>query len=153
MIALRIIFCVIMILILFALSRVKDNFASVEETKKPNEVVLEGDKNKKALIIYQQSADESTYLATMILADKLNEEKYTVVINYPSKKIDYNIDDFDVVALGSPVYAGKVSKALLSYIEITDFSNKNVLVFLTGKKEDKSKSFNLIKDKIKGRIK
>ncbi|NLK95107.1 MAG: hypothetical protein GX275_07935 [Clostridiales bacterium] len=147
---LKIVLCVIVLLIVFGVIIMKGFINCVEETKEPKEVVIDGSGDKKALIIYQDSKFGTTNKATMALANKLKEEGYTVIINYPSDKINYSIEDYEVVALGSPVYAGQVSKALLSYLENTDLSNKKVFAFVTGANEDNSAALKLIKDKIKG---
>mgnify|MGYP003752409517 CR=1 FL=1 len=47
------------------------------------------------------------------------------------KPFDFDLSDYDNLFIGSPVWAGKTSTPINTFINNTDFSGKNVYVFLT----------------------
>lgn len=47
------------------------------------------------------------------------------------KTIDFNVKDYDNIFIGSPVWAGKNSTPMNTYISNVDFTGKNVFVFIT----------------------
>ena len=79
----------------------------------PEEVIIKSKKGKKALIMYQKSMHDTATKITMAFAKELNNNGYTVTINHPSKKINYNIEDYDILAFGSAVYMGTISEPLV----------------------------------------
>jgi len=115
-----------------------------------NEVILKGDGNKKALVLYQKSKHSTATDITMALAKALNENGYTVVINHPSSKLTYHTKDFDVLAFGSAVYMGTVSKPLQSYMEKTSFEGKKVMIYVVGSSTETNTEVDLLKGKAKG---
>lgn len=104
----------------------------------PDEVVI-GIGGNKALIIYEPSKHETTKNMTMIIATTLADLGYTVTVNYPSLQLDYNWEDYDIIAFGSPVYVGEVSPVLKSYVENNPIENKNVLIYATGMAPEETK--------------
>lgn len=46
--------------------------------------------------------------------------------------MNYNLNDYDVIVFGSPVYAGQVSKVLENYIKDNPIENKKVIVYSVG---------------------
>ena len=42
-----------------------------------------------------------------------------------------NLDEFDIIYIGTPVWASKPTPAILKFIEENDFSGKNVVTFAT----------------------
>ncbi|MGL6199379.1 MAG: flavodoxin family protein [Lachnospiraceae bacterium] len=97
----------------------------------PDEVVV-GNGTKNALIIYQPSRNDTTSDVTLELAQQLANKDYTVTINYPSEALTYDIDMYDVIAFGTPVYMGKVSSVLESYVKSLSLSGKSILLYSTG---------------------
>ena len=67
----------------------------------------------------------------------MNKKGYTVTINYPSDELKYDLDKYDTIVFGSPVFAGKVSPVLEEYIERNSIENKKVIVYTTGKFSNK----------------
>ena len=51
-----------------------------------------------------------------------------------------SVEDYDLVVVGSPVWAGKISPAIRTFLVTNDFSNKQVAYFVTlgGDKAEKS---------------
>lgn len=44
-----------------------------------------------------------------------------------------DISQYSIIAFGSPVYVGEISSTLADYMKsIKDFSNKKILLFVTG---------------------
>lgn len=96
-----------------------------------DEVII-GDGLKTALIIYQPSSNDTTSNVTLELAQQLADNGYTVTINYPSQTLDYDVDVYDVIVFGTPVYMGKVSSVLENYIKSLQIEEKEVLLYVTG---------------------
>ena len=42
-----------------------------------------------------------------------------------------SVEDYDLVVVGSPVWAGKISPAIRTFLVTNDFSNKQVAYFVT----------------------
>ena len=97
----------------------------------PDEVIV-GNGTKNALIIYQPSRNDTTSNVTLELAQQLANRDYTVTINYPSPVLDYDIDMYDVIAFGTPVYMGKVSSVLESYVKSLSLGEKSIVLYSTG---------------------
>ncbi|WP_313163951.1 flavodoxin [Sedimentibacter sp.] len=47
------------------------------------------------------------------------------------KKYDFNAEDYDNIFIGTPVWGGKSSTPINTFIRDTDFTGKNVFVFVT----------------------
>ena len=71
----------------------------------------------QVLVIYHPGGTDFQYEATRAFADTLAGRDYAVDITTASSKAPTNIEDYDLLVLGSPVYAGKPAKPLVSYIE------------------------------------
>ena len=97
----------------------------------PDEVII-GSGQKQALVIYEPSKHDTTKDMTMILAETLVDEGFTVTINFPSSKLTYSWEDYDIIAFGSPVYVGEVSPVLKDYVESNPIQGKNILIYVTG---------------------
>lgn len=52
-------------------------------------------------------------------------------LNGKIKPMDYNIKGYDNIIIGCQVWAGKSSTPINTFLHNTDFSNKNVYVFIT----------------------
>jgi len=105
---------------------------SNSKVNEPNEVVYKGTSDKKALVVYQPSKGDTTENISTAAAKQLNGEGYTVVVNYPSEKLTYNLQDYDIIAFGTPVYMGQTSGTLTDYIKKNKFTGKKVLLYTTG---------------------
>ncbi|SNS84998.1 Flavodoxin domain-containing protein [Anaerovirgula multivorans] len=109
------------------------------------EIVL-GEGKKQALIIYQPSNNKTTTNVIMELAQQLEAQEYRVIINYPSKELTYDLDRFDLIAFGTPVYMGKISSQLKSYISNQSIENKSILLFATGMNLDQQEELKQMAD-------
>lgn len=47
------------------------------------------------------------------------------------KPLDFNAKDYDNIFIGSPVWAGKSSTPINTFLHETDFTGKNIFVFIT----------------------
>jgi len=47
------------------------------------------------------------------------------------KPVDFDLANYDLVFVGSPIWASKTTPAINAFISKTDFKNKNVVVFFT----------------------
>ena len=104
---------------------------SINKEYKSNEVI-QGEGEKKALIIYEPSRTNAGEDITQSIAKVLEEKGYTVTINYPSKDLDYNWEDYNVIALGSAVFMGQVSPVLKEYVEKQKVENKHIFLYPMG---------------------
>lgn len=114
----------------------------------PKEVVYKGHLDKKALILYQPSKGDTTENITKVVAKELNALGYIVVVNYPSENLTYNLNDYDVIAFGSPVYMGQTSKPLSQYIKDNKFTEKKVLIYLTGSSIEEMAELNKVEENL-----
>jgi flavorubredoxin len=144
-ILLGLVFLLIILGILFFASYIILN----KKENKPKEIIIKGSGNKRALIIYQKSKHGAITKVTMDIADILKSKGYSVTINHPSSKINYNLSDYEYVLLGSPVYIGSVSDPLTKYIENNSFIGKKVLLYLIGSLTDVDTEIKMLESKIK----
>ncbi|MDD3412854.1 MAG: flavodoxin domain-containing protein [Lachnospiraceae bacterium] len=95
------------------------------------ETVL-GKGEKTALLIYEPSKHDTAKEVSMSVAQIMVDHGYTVTINCPTKELVYDWEKYDVIALGSPIYAGKVSPVLKDYVTRNPIENKNLLLYSIG---------------------
>lgn len=55
------------------------------------------------------------------------------------KQLNYNWEDYDIIAFGAPVYVGEVSPVLKSYVESNPMENKNILIYAPGMAPEETK--------------
>ncbi len=92
---------------------------------------------KKALIVYQPSRSGITDRIANAIAEELNESGYYVYMDHPGDHLPINIAEYKVVMFGSPVYVGRPSGALLTYMQRAVFDEKqNIYLFVTGGVKD-----------------
>ncbi len=103
----------------------------INKEYKSEEIVL-GEGEKTALLIYEPSKHDTAKEVSMSVAQIMVEHGYTVTMNYPSSKLSYDWEAFDVIALGSPIYVGKVSPVLKDYVERNPVENKKILLYSMG---------------------
>lgn len=88
---------------------------------------------KQALIVYQPSMSGVTNKMAEQIAKGLNEKGYEVVLNNPGAYLTADVSQYSVLIFGSPVYAGKLSPALLDYVKKIQVSPlQKVILFSTG---------------------
>jgi hypothetical protein len=104
----------------------------------PSDEMILGEGEKQALVIYQPSNNETTTNVAMELARQLVDQEYRVIINYPSKELAYDLNSFDLIIFGTPVYMGKISSQLERYISNQSIENKSILLFATGMNLDQT---------------
>lgn len=112
--------------------------SSVNKEHTPAEVVV-GTGDRSALVIYEPSRLSTTKDMSMTIADTLAGAGYTVTVNFPSSRLTYNLEDYDFIAFGTPVYAGQISSVLKSYVESNPVEGKHILVYVTGAAPDDTK--------------
>ena len=113
----------------------------------------------KSLVVYF-SLTGSTEFVAKIIADQLQADLCEVVDKkHKMGKLIYlkggaaaireklteietpkSIEEYDLIIVGSPVWAGKITPAIRTFLELNNFSNKKGVFFLTlgGKKPEKS---------------
>lgn len=79
------------------------------------------------------------------IADVMNKKGYTVTINYPSDKIEYDLNKYDIIVFGSPVFADNISPVLKEYIVKNPVENKKIILYTTGKFSDKKNELEKLK--------
>lgn len=103
----------------------------INKEHKTDEIIL-GEGEKTALLIYEPSKHDTAKEVSMSIAQIMVEHGYTVTINFPSSELNYDWETYDVIALGSPIYGGKVSPVLKEYVERNPVENKNILIYSMG---------------------
>lgn len=106
--------------------------AQNSKERKPAEQVYNGEGEENALILYQPSPHGTTDTMAMAAAEALQELGYTVVVNHPSRWLDYDLSDYQALGFGSAVYMGTVSGPLLDYMRSHPFTGKRVFLFSAG---------------------
>ena len=127
----------------------------------------------KSLVVYYSRTEITKKLAEDI-ADKTNSDieeiksktKYDGKLGYvragkdamSEKIIDidelkYNPQDYDVVYLGSPVWAGKASTPLITYMKINEGKFNNVKFFMTAGGSGFESAFKQLEEKSKKPLK
>lgn len=122
----------------------KNGLSILDAVHEPNELKI-GNGKKSAIIIYQPSKHNAAYNITMAIANALADNDYSVVINHPSDKLLYDLTQYDLIAFGSVVYAGKFSSVLYNYIMSNRFKNKKVLAYTVGYKINDKTDLNELK--------
>jgi len=90
----------------------------------------------KALVVYQPTLSNSGKTIAEKFAEGLNENGYEVTLAYPSEKLSADISAYEIVVLGSGVYAGKSSKALREYVGSVDsFAGQTIFLYSVGSME------------------
>lgn len=105
--------------------------SSINKEHEPNEIVL-GNGEKTALLIYEPSSSDTAQEVTLWIAQIMANHGYTVTINLPSKELSYDWEEYDLIALGSPIYTGNVSPVLKEYVERNPVENKKILLYAMG---------------------
>lgn len=65
------------------------------------------------------------------------------------KTIDFNVKDYNNIFIGSPIWAGKSSTPINTFLSEADFTGKNVFVFIT---QADNKTPNSVYESIKARV-
>lgn len=129
---LSIILLIIVLLIASVIIIVFACFNKIKSEQKNAEVILNEDGSKKALILYQDSLFSLTKKIINETSIMLSENDYSVTMNHPRSDLTYNVSDYDIVILATPVYASNVAKPILDYGKNNDFNNTSVIVIVTG---------------------
>lgn len=141
-IVLKVFVGIILVFILFIIA-IAVLFMSINgKEQKDKETIYNGSGRGKVLIIYQESRMGLTKKAVNLASEEFQKAGYTVVTNHPRKSLSYNVQDYDVIVLSSPVYGAKTAEPLLEFEKGQDFSNKKVFVLLTGAFTDKQEQLN-----------
>jgi len=104
-----------------------------------------------ALLVYQPSKTGNVDKNARSIAEELTKNNYRVVMNCPSVDLSGDIDEYDVVILGSNVYMGHLSKLIVDYASrLSGMENKILGLFSRGNLESKEE-FSEIEQLVKGK--
>lgn len=67
-------------------------------------------------------------------------------------EVSITVDDYDLIIIGSPVWANGITPAIRTFIQQNDFSNKQIVCFVTLKGEDPKKALDNMKEAISPNI-
>lgn len=85
-----------------------------------------------ALLVYQPGLTDFQTRVSEAFADGLADAGWRVALTTASREAPADLEAFDLIVLGSPVYGGRPGKALSSYVEqVGDFAGKPVALVLT----------------------
>lgn len=110
---------------------------SIEKVYPSREITI-GKGEKKALLIYEPSKSKLSENVSLKVTDIMQNNGYSVTINYPSDELEYDLNDYDTIVFASPVYAHKISPVLEKYIKDNPIENKKIILYTLGKLENKS---------------
>lgn len=91
------------------------------------------DDAKKALLVYQRSRTSFASKVAVSIAEKLSENGYDVLMNYPGDYMTKDLSEYDLVILQSPIYMAGASSVLADYIKsIENYGDAKVIFCCTG---------------------
>ena len=122
---------VFLLAIVLGISILTSIVGTINKEYKVGEIVI-GEGQKTALVIYQPSKSNKSKDISMSIAQTMVDQGYKVTVNVPSKDLSYDWEKYDVIAFGSPIYMGKVSPVLKSYVERNPVANKKILIYAMG---------------------
>jgi hypothetical protein len=99
----------------------------------------DGPDMKRALVVFQPSRSGITDRAANEIAEGLVSEGFYVLADHPGEHLPENVDAYDIVVFGTPVYVGRPSGVLLEYMDRVLFGDhQRVYLFSTGSTQDTS---------------
>ena len=121
----------------------------------------------KTLVVYYSRTGNTKYVAEKI-AENLGAEICEVVDKKSRKgrlafvtggyesirkklteiEVSRTVDNYDLIIIGSPVWANGITPAIRTFINQNDFSNKQIACFVTLKGEDPEKALESMKEAI-----
>lgn len=119
----------VLLSILYEYDRILSRDFSSREEKKASEK----NNQKNALIFWTPSMHKSAETIKNIMLNTLIESGYNVTANYPTSDFTYKYDDFECICYISPVYFGKVSKAMCEKMVSSNYNKKKVMIVGVGK--------------------
>ncbi len=143
---------VIGILALIAILLVLRSYQNLSKRKqKPHERTVRragdgAEPAKRALLLYCRSKHDSMDRAADIVAEELARRGYDVTVNHPAEGLPYDVEEFDLLAFGSPAYFGSASAALLDYLKANPFRHKRALIFVVGYSADDQREIKQIRE-------
>ncbi len=90
---------------------------------------------KSAVVLYQPAVKaKAVDNVAKLVAQQLNNDGYTVTVDYVGSHVSKDLSEYDVVVFGSPTYMRNISPVAMSTIEnITNYGdNPNVNFFAVG---------------------
>lgn len=74
------------------------------------------------------------------------KEKYSEI-----KPMDFNLDNYDLIFVGTPIWARKPTPAINTFISKADFRDKKVIIFVTMAMQDGKNVIRILTDRIKSK--
>lgn len=99
-------------------------YTRTNNTKDVAEIIAK-EKNTQTLEIKDKKSRSGAVGFMMGGFDAIRGKKTTITYD------KVNLDEFDTIYIGTPVWASKPTPAILKFIEENDFSGKNVVTFAT----------------------
>jgi len=97
---------------IFGMSDVVSNLATGAETLHPN-----GTATGEALVLYDQGLSGAPKDAATKIAGDLQADGYEVVLAGIKSSAAANVSGYDVIVAGGPIYGGKVSSSIWSFLQ------------------------------------
>lgn len=143
--------CCVVIIIVFAffIFSCETKQKKLDTIYPPNEEKISGGK-RNALLLFQpfEPLKEENKKVKDFVLDFLKENNYNITLNYPSKDINYNAKDFDVIILLAYEYRTNIGQPMLEYIEKSNFEEDNILIITMCENKYNTK----LRDKLKESI-
>lgn len=127
---------ILLIMVFTGLGIILYDFASFTATDSEN-LQPNGNSMGNALVVYDPGLSGKSGNVAEIIAKGFQSKGYTVdLVGIKSPKA-VQIDNYDVIIIGGPVYAGKIAKSVQDYLKTLNPSSKTrVGVFATGDDPD-----------------
>lgn len=95
--------------------------------------LLKGLSGKKALVVYQPSLSSASKALGESLAKGINEAGYEVTVSYPGKHLSGDVSGYDVIVMGTTVFAAQPSKLIAEFgAAVQGAADKKVVVYSLG---------------------
>lgn len=98
----------------------------------PFQETVIGTGKKQALILFAPSNNNTTKSVMLKSAELLSRMDYTVTVNRLSDHMAYDLNTYDLLAFGTPVYMGNVENKLKTYIGNNPVQSKRIVLIATG---------------------
>lgn len=127
-----------------AVAIIYSTVTSINKVYPSEELVFNGG-DKKALLIYEPSRSSLSKDVALKTAEIMQKNGYTVTMNCPSNELNYDLQKYDFIVFGSPVYAGHVSPVIEDYMNNNKVENKKILLYSVGKFTDNTNELEKLK--------
>lgn len=119
-------------------------YSRTQNTQKVSKIISQQTGAKVVEIKDQKNRSGKLRFATSLL-DSFRNAKTEI------KYEDINLTDYDTIYIGSPIWASNITPAIRKFIEENDFTDCNIITFLTFMNEGQKEALNIINKEVKSK--